>query len=142
MVGYGFPEPSNLRSKMKKEIKKTLKCFSAMLQQRESDMAFRKSVNEKFRKMELQLHSEMRKNQALEEKKNKLDREVVRSKNLLSSTKDKIKDDTTKSKMEQANIRKLTSDLNHKVEMMAKELKRKDKTIDKIEQKMRDIIDK
>ena len=61
VVGYGFPDPGNLRSKNKKEIKKTIKWFSAMLQQRENDMRFRRSVNEKFRKIELELDSEMRK---------------------------------------------------------------------------------
>jgi hypothetical protein len=48
-VGYGFPEPGNLRSKNKKEIKSTIKCFSAMLQQRENDIRFQKTVGEKFK---------------------------------------------------------------------------------------------
>lgn len=78
VVAYGFPDPGNLRSKSTKEIKKAVKCFSAMLQQRENDMRFRKSVNEKFRKVELELDSEMRKNKQLTEKKAKLDREVAK----------------------------------------------------------------
>jgi chromosome segregation ATPase len=142
VVGYGFPEPGNLRSKNKKEIKKTIKCFSAMLQQRDSDIQFRKSVNDKFRKMELELSSEQRKNQTLVEKKAKLDREVTRSKNIISSTKDKIKDDSTKVKQEVAGARKLANDLKHKTEMLEKELKRKDKQIEKLNEQMRNIIDK
>jgi hypothetical protein len=49
VVGYGFPEPGNLRSKNKKEIKSTIKSFSAMLQQRENDVRFQKTVGEKFK---------------------------------------------------------------------------------------------
>lgn len=49
-----------------------------MLQQRENDMRFRKTVNEKFRKVELELDSEMRKNKQLIDKKTKLDREVAK----------------------------------------------------------------
>lgn len=113
-----------------------------MLQQREADMRFRKSVNDKFRKTELELHQALRKNEALEEKKAKLNREVTMSKNMLSSTKDKIKDDSSKKRQEELSTKKLVKGLESKVEMMTKELKRKDKQIEKMNEQMRNIIDK
>ena len=33
VVQMGFPEPGNLKSKKSSEVKKTLKCFSAILKQ-------------------------------------------------------------------------------------------------------------
>lgn len=142
VVSYGFPDPGNLRSKNTKEIKKTIKCFSEMLQQRERDIRFRQTVNEKFRKMELDLDLEVRKNQALIEKKAKLDREITKNKNIISSTNDKIKDDTSKAKIETVNMKKLIGDLKKKVEKMEKELKRKDRNLEKINEQMRAVIDK
>jgi hypothetical protein len=49
VAGYGFPEPGNLKSKSTKEIKKTIKAFSAMLQQRDNDVRFRNTVGERFK---------------------------------------------------------------------------------------------
>lgn len=81
-------------------------------------------------------------NQTLVEKKAKLDREVTMSKNIISSTKDRIKDDSTKIKQEISSSKKLANDLKHKSEMLEKELKRKDKQIEKLNEQMRNIIDK
>ena len=130
-VSYGFPEPGNLRSKNKKEIKKTIKSFSAMLQQRDNDMRFRKTVGERFRKVELELNSEQRKNQSLTEKKNKLEREVKRNKNIITTAEDKNKAESNKKKQDMANAKKMVGDMRHKIEMMTKEMKRKDRQIGK-----------
>jgi len=141
-VSYGFSEPGNLRSKNKREIKMTIKCFSEMLQQREKDVLFRKSVNERFRKLELELNSEILKNESLVDKKTKLDREVKNSKNMMTTAQDKIKDETSKTKQEAANIKKLLNDFKLKNEMMEKELKRKDRYVEKLNEQMRNVIDK
>jgi chromosome segregation ATPase len=93
-------------------------------------------------KIELELSSEQRKNQNLVEKKSKLDRVITMNKNEIASTKDKIKDDTSKTKMEMTNAKKMVGDMKMKIEMMEKELKRKDRIIEKINERIRDIIDK
>ena len=46
-VSMGFPEPGNLRSKNTKEVAKTLKCFAEILKQRDQDLNFRSSVNDR-----------------------------------------------------------------------------------------------
>lgn len=54
----------------------------------------------------------------------------------------KTKEDGSKSKIEFQNTKKLVSDLKHKIEVMSKELKRKETQLDKIKEQMRNIIDK
>ena len=41
IASFGFPDPGNIRSSKKKDVKLTLKCFSSMLKQRQRDLDFR-----------------------------------------------------------------------------------------------------
>jgi hypothetical protein len=90
-------------------------------------------------KIELELHSEQRKNQTLVEKKTKLDRLITKNNNEISSTRDKIKGDTSKTKLEMTTAKKMVGDMRMKIEMMDKEQKRKDRIIEKLNERIRDI---
>lgn len=48
-----LPNPGNLRSSKKKDVKMRLRCLNAMLQQRQKDMQFRESHSERFRRLEM-----------------------------------------------------------------------------------------
>ena len=61
----GFPEPGNLRSKEKREVQKTLKCFAIILRQRQADLNFRSIVNDKFRESETEQLNVEQKNRIL-----------------------------------------------------------------------------
>lgn len=136
-VGYGFPEPGNLRSKNKKEIKKTIKWFSSMLSQRDSDIRFRKNVGEKFRKVQLELSTEMRRNQVLWDKKAKLDREVASTENKLVTKEDEIREESYKNKQELDNANRMINEYKYKIKMMEKEMNRKDLEIKEMNQRLR-----
>lgn len=48
---FGFPEPGNLRSSKRKEVKLRIKCFTTMLKQREKDIEYRQQCDSKYNRL-------------------------------------------------------------------------------------------
>lgn len=76
LLSFGFPECGNLKSAKKKDIKQTIKAFSAILKQRQKDIEFKNSVGAKMRRLEQDKETFEAKIKNIGQEKTQLEKEV------------------------------------------------------------------
>lgn len=52
IMSFGFPDPENLRSSKKRDIRARIKCMAAMLKQRQKDIDYRHQVDPKMSRLQ------------------------------------------------------------------------------------------
>eukprot|EP00347_Sterkiella_histriomuscorum_P018424 403345562 len=52
LLSFGYPDPGNMRSNKKKDIKLRIKCMAAILKQRQKDLDYRQNIDQKLSRLQ------------------------------------------------------------------------------------------
>lgn len=140
LLSMGYPICGDLFSPELSEVKKTLACFYALLEQRQRDLSIKSQFQDRLLKVESEKAMYMHKIELLNEDKKILTAEFGKLENTLKSTNEKIRRERDKLVSEKEDFRKEVVKLNHKEAQMLHEIKKRDAKITRMQEQLRKCL--
>jgi len=140
LLSMGYPICGDLFSAELSEVKKTLACFYALLEQRQRDLSIKSSFQDRLLKVESERAMYMQKIVLLSEDKKILTAEFGKLENTLKSSNEKMRRERDKLISEKEDYRREIVKLNHKEAQMLHEIKKRDTQITKMQEQLRKCL--
>ena len=140
LVTFGFPEIGNLFSPDLKEVKKTLDCFYSIIEQRQKDLQFRSSVQDKMQKIQSEKNMYYQKLELANEQKQSANSQIGKVENQLRKESEKWKKEKEKLTTERDEFRKDVQKLLGRESKLWHEIKKKDSIMSNLKEQLRKAL--
>ncbi|CAG9313947.1 unnamed protein product [Blepharisma stoltei] len=140
LSAYGFPEIGDLFNSDPDEVKKTIECLYAILEQRQRDMQYRSQMQERMAKLKNDKEMYMSKLDLLNEDSFSANSEAGKLQNKLSIEMQKWKKEKEKLITERDEARKDIAKLQGREGHLFHEIKKKDSEIQRLKEQLRKVL--
>ncbi|TNV80114.1 hypothetical protein FGO68_gene13387 [Halteria grandinella] len=140
ITSFNLPDPGNLRSSKKKDVRLRLKCLNAMLRQREKDVEYRSQYDLKLTRALQDREMWEEKCTRAQQRVIELDKEKYALQSTVKQREQDVKNTQDQQRQMSKNVTTASSQLEQKVTKLQCELKKREGEITKLQDQLRRLM--
>lgn len=140
LAAYGFPALGNLLSNATKEVKQTLNCVYALLQQKQRDLNFRTDAQERLQRLESEKNMYQHKAEMLSEELTRAQNELGRAENVALHLTQTSKQEKEKILAERDEFKREIQKMCYRETQFQHELKKREVAYKKLQEQLRKAL--